>query len=141
MGSVIYVFIVLIAALIIFKSLQLLFLHPIIKLQLMSLEHLFVLVLVYITIILGFGLIYTSFMLMDIHVIEKGGVILSHFYFFHVLDDAMYFSSMTMLSVGYGDITPIGVGRWLSILEALIGYLLPVAFVLTSVIEKTSKRL
>jgi potassium channel LctB len=37
----------------------------------------------------------------------------------------IYFSAITLLSVGYGDITPIGWSRMVAILEALVGYLLP----------------
>ncbi|MDM5197573.1 potassium channel family protein [Fictibacillus enclensis] len=138
-----YVAILFLSGFIVFKSLQSLFSHPVMKYQLMSLNHLLVLITVYMTIILGFGLMYTSLLLMDIHVLEKDGLVIGHQHFFHVIDDAMYFSSMTMLSVGYGDLTPMGFGRWLSILEALIGYLLPAAFVLNSVIDRNppSKRL
>nr|WP_272885559.1 potassium channel family protein [Fictibacillus marinisediminis] len=134
----IYLAMLFLSGLIVYKSLQSLFSHPVMKHQLMSLNHLFVLVIVYITIILGFGLMYTSLLLMDFHVLMKHGEVIGHRYFFYVIDDAMYFSSMTMLSVGYGDLTPMGFGRWLSIIEALIGYLLPAAFVLTSVIDRNS---
>ncbi|WP_425590293.1 potassium channel family protein [Fictibacillus sp. B-59209] len=139
----IYLAMLLLSGFIVYKSLQSLFLHPVMKHQLMSLNHLFVLVIVYVTIILGFGLMYTSLLLMDIHVLVKHGEVIGHRHFFHVIDDAMYFSSMTMLSVGYGDLTPLGAGRWLSIVEALIGYLLPAAFVLSSVIDRepASKKL
>lgn len=139
----VYVAMFFLAAYIVCRSLQSLFLHPVMKHQLMSLNHLFVLIIVYITVILGFGLMYTSLLLMDIHVLVKNNAVIGHRHFFYVIDDAMYFSSMTMLSVGYGDLTPMGLGRWLSIVEALIGYLLPAAFVLNSVIERdvTSKKL
>ncbi|MBM7647041.1 potassium channel LctB [Scopulibacillus daqui] len=38
---------------------------------------------------------------------------------------ALYFSAITLLSVGYGDITPFGWSRGIAILEAAIGYILP----------------
>jgi potassium channel LctB len=47
----------------------------------------------------------------------------------------MYFSAITLLSVGYGDITPIGIGRWLAVVEALLGYTMPMAFVVKTVIN------
>lgn len=39
----------------------------------------------------------------------------------------LYFSAITLLSVGYGDITPFGWSRGAAILEATIGYILPAA--------------
>ncbi|TCP28806.1 ion channel [Scopulibacillus darangshiensis] len=39
----------------------------------------------------------------------------------------LYFSAITLLSVGYGDITPFGWSRGVAILEATIGYILPAA--------------
>lgn len=37
----------------------------------------------------------------------------------------MYFSAITLFSVGYGDITPVGWSRMIAILEATVGYILP----------------
>lgn len=42
----------------------------------------------------------------------------------------LYFSSITLMSVGYGDVTPFGWSRVLSIFEALIGFILPATFVM-----------
>jgi potassium channel LctB len=39
----------------------------------------------------------------------------------------IYFSAITLLSVGYGDITPFGWSRGVAILEATVGYILPAA--------------
>ncbi len=39
----------------------------------------------------------------------------------------IYFSAITLLSVGYGDITPFGWSRAVAILEATVGYILPAA--------------
>ncbi|QTM98390.1 two pore domain potassium channel family protein [Sediminibacillus dalangtanensis] len=40
----------------------------------------------------------------------------------------LYYSGETILSVGYGDIVPLGVARPLSLIEAAIGVLLPTAY-------------
>ncbi|MGO1059436.1 potassium channel family protein [Planococcus sp. FY231025] len=40
----------------------------------------------------------------------------------------LYFSGVTMLSVGYGDLVPVGPARFFAILQAGIGLLLPTAF-------------
>lgn len=47
------------------------------------------------------------------------------------LGDIIYFSAMTMLTVGYGDMTPAGMAKIFAIIQALIGYLIPVGFVLS----------
>ncbi|MGC4377019.1 potassium channel family protein [Fictibacillus sp. Mic-4] len=134
MGNFFYSMLFIFSGFIVVKSLHALFQHPGIKQQMMSLNHLFVLLLVYINIILGFGLMYCSLLFMNYHVLSEKGFMLEGG-LIKMMEGAMYFSAVTMLSVGYGDITPLGVGRWISITEALIGYLLPAAFVITSVID------
>lgn len=42
-----------------------------------------------------------------------------------VLGDLIYFSSMTLFTVGYGDIQPVGIAKYVAVAEAFIGYLLP----------------
>lgn len=42
---------------------------------------------------------------------------------------SLYFSAITLLSVGYGDLSPFGWARGVAILEALVGYVLPGALV------------
>ncbi|MTT31496.1 two pore domain potassium channel family protein [Terrilactibacillus sp. BCM23-1] len=37
----------------------------------------------------------------------------------------LYFSAITLLSVGYGDISPFGLSRGVATIEAIIGYILP----------------
>jgi potassium channel LctB len=41
-----------------------------------------------------------------------------------------------LFSVGYGDIAPIGIGRVIAMIEALIGYTIPAAFVAKAFIDK-----
>jgi len=43
---------------------------------------------------------------------------------------SLYLSSITMLSVGYGDVTPFGLSRAAAMLQGLIGYLLPAVIVI-----------
>lgn len=42
--------------------------------------------------------------------------------------DYLYFSGATMLSVGYGDLVPIGSARFFAIVQAALGLLLPSAY-------------
>ncbi|HET7578486.1 MAG TPA: potassium channel family protein [Bacillales bacterium] len=90
------------------------------------LYHLTVLFMLYLNIILSFSVIYMVLDHMDI------GPIVDHYRghlrakaWFDPLIKPLYFSAITLLSVGYGDITPFGWSRVVSVLEAMIGYLLP----------------
>lgn len=91
--------------------------------HLVSLRHLALLILVYLTLISSFAILYTGIELVGIQVIE--GETTS-------IIDIIYFSAITMLSVGYGDIVPVGMGRIFAIVQALIGFLLPAAFVMST---------
>lgn len=104
------------------------------KNQYISLENIIFLCLIYVTVLLGFGLIYTVFVMKGVPVLLEGDNLLEG-HFIEAIQDAMYFSAITLLSVGYGDITPVGIGRWLAIVEALLGYIMPTAFVVRTVIS------
>ena len=52
-----------------------------------------------------------------------------------LLGDSLYLSGITLLSVGYGDVTPIGIGRWIAITEALLGYIMPAVIVARTVFD------
>lgn len=106
---------------------------PMLRGKQISIRNFMVFLLVYITVALGFGCIYIALELLGISVLKEGGYEIGGSYF-HLLEDAMYFSVVTILSVGYGDITPLGIGRWIAMLEAFFGYLLPTAFVVSTVV-------
>ncbi|MGX2958686.1 ion channel [Peribacillus sp. JNUCC 23] len=99
-----------------------------------SLETLGWAVNLYATILIGFALIYLLFELQNHSVILDNGKRVEGD-FFQQLQTSFYFSAMTMFSVGYGDISPIGVGRMVATIQAFIGYALPVAFVIRTVSE------
>jgi voltage-gated potassium channel Kch len=42
-------------------------------------------------------------------------------------EEAIYFSTITITTVGYGDITPIGINRIFAALEAFLGMIINVA--------------
>lgn len=48
----------------------------------------------------------------------------------------LYFSGVTLLSIGFGDLLPIGPARLFALLEAAIGILLPTAFFVKSLYKK-----
>ena len=99
-----------------------------------SMENLLWLGNLYITILVGFALVYLLFELQNYSVIlDRGSRLVGNFS--EQLKTSFYFSAMTMFSVGYGDISPIGVGRMIATVQAFIGYTLPAAFVIRAVIE------
>ncbi|MET3729902.1 potassium channel LctB [Fictibacillus halophilus] len=132
MENAVLVILIITTASLIIRSIWMLFKHPGIKEHLMPASHLLILFIVYGTIISGFGLIYALISLMGYPVIKLE---LNQSDFFSFIEACIYFSSTTILSVGYGDIVPVGAGRWIAALQALIGYLLPIAFVLSSVVH------
>jgi len=50
--------------------------------------------------------------------------------------DYLYFSGVTLLSVGYGDLVPVGKARFFALIQAAIGFLLPTAFFIRALGEK-----
>jgi len=99
-----------------------------------SVENVILLILIYLTVLIGFGLIYVLLSAFGYPVLLEGGFPISGS-FPYKLETSMYFSAVTLLTVGYGDITPIGVGRWIAVVESLLGYSIPMAFVVRMVIN------
>ncbi|WP_462408834.1 ion channel [Neobacillus sp. Marseille-QA0830] len=90
----------------------------------MSVDNFFYLGICYLSVIIGFGLIYLLFELMGLSVLkEMGGK--NH----NIFETSFYFSAMMLFSVGNGDVIPQGIGRLVAVTEALVGYTLPAAFV------------
>lgn len=48
----------------------------------------------------------------------------------------LYFSGVTLLSIGFGDYLPVGPARIFALIEAAIGVLLPTAFFVKSIYKK-----
>ncbi|MBU9719830.1 potassium channel family protein [Litchfieldia alkalitelluris] len=105
-----------------------------------STRNFIILIIVYATVMSGFAVIYMGLELLGQSVLVEGET-LEFTSLGHLIEDVMYFSAVTMLTVGYGDITPQGIGRWVAMVQALIGYLLPVAFVVTTVIYSEERKL
>ena len=96
-----------------------------------SLEVFYTLLIIYCIVIIGFGLIYFLLSFHEPTLFEsvKDGKTSTVSLFLR----CFYFSGVTLLTIGYGDISPLGIGRIVAIVQALIGYLLPTAFVLKMV--------
>jgi potassium channel LctB len=133
-GSMLFILIFAFTVYCIVMSIRTIFIPNTIKGKIVSIENFLYLMFVYITILIGFGLIYT--------ILEtKGHEVMVEMYplptenFFERLETYIYFSAVTLFSVGYGDIAPIGVGRMIAMVEALIGYTIPAAFVAKAFID------
>lgn len=99
-----------------------------------SIEKLLFLLLIYVNVLVGFAIVYTIFELSG-NVIMINGDLPKLNGFLEIFGTSLYFSGLTLLSVGYGDITPIGIGRLFAIIEALLGYIIPAAFVVRTMID------
>src|SRR5699024_11270426 len=93
-----------------------------------TIEIFYTLLIIYSIVIIGFGLIYFILSFQQIMLVEGGE--LRDVSVIGSLIHSFYFSGVTLLTIGYGDITPIGFGRFIALIQALIGYILPTAFVL-----------
>nr|WP_285849826.1 ion channel [Niallia taxi] len=136
------VFFYFLLAMIIFfimMSLRTLFVPYRLKEKWVSFENFLYLFFVYITIMIGFGLIYTLLQLNGVQVYnESQQIFASSLHFLDELQTGIYFSGITLFSVGFGDLTPIGLGRLIVVIEALIGYTIPAAFVARAVLDMES---
>lgn len=96
-----------------------------------TIYNIVVLLIVYINIIVLFASIYTVLDYTNL------GPIVEHMtkeYPESTFDNrffrSLYFSTITMLSVGYGDVTPYGWSRLIAMIESIIGGILPAALVI-----------
>jgi len=107
--------------------------------RVLSWESFIYLLFMFFTIMLGFGLIY--FLLL-----QNGNTIILEYgenYSGDVLDNlltSLYLSAVTLFSLGYGDVTPIGVGRFIAVTEAMIGYTIPASYVVRTIIDFRRER-
>ncbi|MCH6267014.1 MULTISPECIES: ion channel [Neobacillus] len=109
----------------IFMSIRTLFIPNTIKGKLVSFDNFFYLGTCYLTVIFGFGLIYLIFELAGMKVLAE----INNAEHRNIFETSFYFSAMMLFSVGNGDVIPQGIGRLVAVIEALIGYTLPAAFV------------
>lgn len=93
-----------------------------------SRELFYTLLILYSIVITGFALIYFILSFQGIVLVEHGE--LQQANIVGSLIHSFYFSGVTLLTIGYGDIIPMGIGRFIALIEALLGYVLPTAFVL-----------
>jgi potassium channel LctB len=97
----------------------------------------------YFIIAAAFSLIYILLDYADI------GFIVDHYssgihqeQFIDIVTRSLYFSFITLFAVGYGDMTPFGFAKAVSMVQAFVGFILPYAILLNYIIyrPKLNKR-
>ncbi|MFG6149647.1 ion channel [Halobacillus sp. B23F22_1] len=131
------IFIVMICFLLISGSIRQLFTSLEIEHHMFSFHIFITLVLLYTVVMIGFGLIYASLSVRGVEVFMRT-VHHDPPMWGYEISRGIYFSGVTLFTVGYGDLMPIGWGRWIALLEAMIGYTIPAALV--AKVWQTSKR-
>ncbi|MCZ0704398.1 potassium channel LctB [Natronobacillus azotifigens] len=87
-------------------------------------------------VLLGFALLYYALSIQEVILVdEANGEPIQHSFW-----EMLYFSGVTLLSIGYGDIVPIGVARFFSLIQASIGVLLPTAYFLKAFDHSNQKK-
>ncbi|MED1204961.1 potassium channel family protein [Heyndrickxia acidicola] len=112
-------------------SIRTLFMPAKLRYKLFSFENFLFLAFTYSIIMMGFGLLYMLCEVKGMPIITEHNAPLEG-NFPSKFGTCLYLSAMTLFSVGFGDIIPHGFGRFLVVLEALLGYTLPAAFVVKS---------
>lgn len=106
---------ILIIVICVVSSIRLLFTPYKIKGKRVSLENFLFLGAIYATVMISFGLLYVLLELHDFAVLDDGYIPVAN-RFLTRLETGLYFSAITLFSVGYGDIAPIGVGRIIAVI-------------------------
>ncbi|KRG10556.1 potassium channel family protein [Lederbergia galactosidilytica] len=118
----------------ILSALRLLFIPNRFKYKQVSFENFAFLGCTYAVIMIGFGLLFLLLeikgwtIIIDSSLQESSG-------WNERLATSLYLSAITLFSVGYGDVVPVGIGRLFVMIEALLGYTIPAAFVVRTFID------
>ncbi|MRX73745.1 two pore domain potassium channel family protein [Bacillus lacus] len=100
--------------------------------QFVSFETIIIISFLYLAILVAFSMIYLILTKSGYYILLENGHAVTGTYL-QQLNTCLYFSAVTLFSVGYGEIIPIGAGRFIAVVEALIGYMLPVVIVAKAV--------
>jgi potassium channel LctB len=95
----------------------------------LSIKNFLLLGMSYLVLMIGFGLVYVLLEVEGIDLLKEDGRVIQGDFLDHLFT-CLYFSGVTLFSVGYGDITPIGIGRGIALVESWLGYTIPAAFVI-----------
>ncbi|MEW9502035.1 ion channel [Jeotgalibacillus marinus] len=101
-----------------------------------SLKNFFLLTVTYSVLLTGFATVFTVLTMEGIEVMVVQEQVDS---FWSLFFTAVYFSTMMLFSVGNGEIIPVGLGRWVSILAIFLGHVLPVTVVWTLIYNRSPR--
>lgn len=94
-------------------------------------SHFIYLVLLYTNVVITFGLVYAIFDLLNIGpIVDHYSTVEHQDSLYDRLTTSLYFSIITLFSVGYGDVTPFGLSRAVAMIQAMLGYILPAVIVI-----------
>ncbi|WP_017473560.1 potassium channel family protein [Amphibacillus jilinensis] len=118
---------VVIATIIILTNLYYFFANKYYRQSYFSTALFFKLFFVLIGVTLGFTILYYALSIQETILVYEGhsGEAADQSF-----SELLYFSGTTLLSVGYGDIVPVGSARFFALIQAAIGLLLPTAYFL-----------
>ncbi|WP_339163934.1 ion channel [Siminovitchia sp. FSL W7-1587] len=119
----------------ILMALRMLFFPTRFKFKEVSFENFIFLAITYAVIMVGFGMLYLLLELKGYRILYDAAASSAPQSFFSRLGTSIYLSAVTLFSVGFGDVAPIGIGRFLVIIEALLGYTIPAAFVVRTFVD------
>ncbi|KIL47259.1 ion channel [Jeotgalibacillus soli] len=101
--------------------------------QVFSFKNFLLLTVTYSVLLIGFATVFTVFTMEGIQVMQMVGGVSS---FWELFSTATYFSGMMLFSVGNGEIIPVGIGRWITLLATFLGHALPVTVVWTLIFQR-----
>lgn len=119
----------------IIMALRLLFFPARFKYKEVSFENFVFLGITYAVIMIGFGLLFLLLEMKGMVVFYDISDEIKQHSFWTRLGTSIYLSAITLFSVGFGDVVPVGYGRLLVVIEALLGYTIPAAFVIRTFID------
>ncbi|MGM0845481.1 MAG: ion channel [Bacillota bacterium] len=99
----------------------------------LSIKNFLLLGMSYLVLMFGFGLVYVLLEVEGIDLLIENGNVIQGGFLDHLFT-CLYFSGVTLFSVGYGDVTPVGIGRGIALIESWLGYTIPAAFVIKAFI-------
>lgn len=101
------------------------------------LYNMIVLFNLYFLIATAFSVIYIALEFAELgFIIDHYSSIAHQKQFIDIITRSLYFSFITLFAIGYGDMTPFGLSKAVSMVQALMGFILPYAIILNYVIYK-----
>ncbi|WP_312702201.1 ion channel [Sedimentibacter sp.] len=84
-----------------------------------------------------FSVIYIVLTMLKLgHIVDHYASAAHQNQFIDLVSRSLYFSYITLFAVGYGDMTPLGLSKAVSMIQAFVGFILPYAIMLKYLIYK-----